>query len=109
MGKGATSESGIISSELLICSGDVRSILLLPLVARCIETLYVCIWHMFVFMYVVVTVGVCSKVCCVEFVIKDSFLNFGVLKYVCVRDVMDVVLSVCIVTGGAVGARVWEV
>ena len=31
------------------------------------------------------------------------------LKYVCVRDVMDVVFSVCIVTRGAVGARVWEV
>ena len=28
---------------------------------------------------------------------------------VCVKDVMDVVLSVCIVTRGAVGARVWEV
>ena len=29
--------------------------------------------------------------------------------YVCVRDVMDVVFSVCIVTHGGVGARVWEV
>ena len=28
---------------------------------------------------------------------------------VCVVDVMDVVLSVCIVSRGAVGARVWEV
>ena len=28
---------------------------------------------------------------------------------VCVRDVIDVVFSVCIVTRGAVGARVWEV
>ena len=27
----------------------------------------------------------------------------------CVGGVMDVVFSVCIVTGGAVGARVWEV
>ena len=26
----------------------------------------------------------------------------------CVRGVMDVVCSVCIVTCGAVGARVWE-
>ena len=32
-----------------------------------------------------------------------------VLKYVCVRDVMDVVFSVCIVTRGAVGARVCDV
>ena len=30
--------------------------MLLPLVARCIETIYVCIWRMFVFMSVVVTV-----------------------------------------------------
>ena len=28
---------------------------------------------------------------------------------VCVRDVMDVVFSICIVTRGAVGARVYEV
>ena len=33
---------GGISSELLMCGG-VRSILLLPLVARCIETIDVCI------------------------------------------------------------------
>ena len=36
--------------------GGVRSILLLPLVARCLETIDVCIWRMFVFMSVVVTV-----------------------------------------------------
>ena len=42
------------SSELLVCGG--RSILLLPLVARCLETIDVCIWRMFVFMSVVVTV-----------------------------------------------------
>ena len=34
----------------------MRSILLLPPVARCIETIDVCIWHMFVFMSVVVIV-----------------------------------------------------
>ena len=34
----------------------VRSILFLPIVARCLETIDVCIWRMFVFMYVVVTV-----------------------------------------------------
>ena len=34
----------------------MRSVLLLPLVARCLETIDVCIWHMFVFMYVVVIV-----------------------------------------------------
>ena len=47
---------GNISSELLMCGGVMRSILLLPLVARCIETIDVCIWHMFVFMSVVVIV-----------------------------------------------------
>ena len=33
-----------------------RCILLLPSVARCLETKYVCICRMFVFIYVVVTV-----------------------------------------------------
>ena len=47
---------GSLSSELLVYGGDVRSILLLPLVARCLETIDVCIWCMFVFMSVVVTV-----------------------------------------------------
>ena len=42
--------------ELVICGGGVRSILLLPLVAKCIVTIDVCIWGMFVFMSVVVTV-----------------------------------------------------
>ena len=46
---------GSISSELLVCGGGVRSILLLPMV-RCLETIDVCIWRMFVFMSVVVTV-----------------------------------------------------
>ena len=31
------------------------------------------------------------------------------MVFVCVRGVVDVVFSVCIVTRGAVGARVWEV
>ena len=31
------------------------------------------------------------------------------MAHVCVRDVMDVVSSVCIVRRGAVGTRVWEV
>ena len=34
----------------------MHSILLLSVVARCIETIDVCIWRMFVFMYVVVIV-----------------------------------------------------
>ena len=39
-----------------MCGGVLRSILLLPLVARCIETIDVCIWYTFVFMSVVVIV-----------------------------------------------------
>ena len=34
---------GRISSELLMCGGGVRSILLLPRVPRCLETIEVCI------------------------------------------------------------------
>ena len=39
---------GSLSSEMLMCGGGVRSILLLPLVARCLETIDVCIWRIFV-------------------------------------------------------------
>ena len=45
---------GSISSELIMRGGGVRSILLLSIVARCIETIDVCIWRIFVFMSVVV-------------------------------------------------------
>ena len=38
-----------------MCSRGVRSILLLLLVTRCIATIDVCIWRMFIFMSVVVT------------------------------------------------------
>ena len=34
---------GSLSSELLMCGGGVHSILLLPIVARCLETIDVCI------------------------------------------------------------------
>ena len=47
---------GSISSELLMCGGGVCSILLFPLVARCFNTIDVCIWSMFVFISVVVIV-----------------------------------------------------
>ena len=39
---------GSNSSELIMCGGGVRSILLLPLVDICSETIDVCIWRMFV-------------------------------------------------------------
>ena len=73
---------GSISSELLMRGGAVLSILLLPLVARGLETIDVCIWRMFVFMSVVVTVGVRGDVCCVAAVVKNSVFCLGVLKYV---------------------------
>ena len=63
---------GIISLEPLMCGGDVRSILLLSLVARYLETIEVCIWRMFVFMSVVVTVwGMWECFLCTGLV-KDS-------------------------------------
>ena len=45
-----------ISSELIMCGVGVHSIFLLPLGARWIETIYVYVWRMFVFISVVVTV-----------------------------------------------------
>ena len=45
-----------VSSELLMCGGSMRITLLFFLVARCLETIDVCIWRMFAFMSVVVTV-----------------------------------------------------
>ena len=61
----------------------MRSILLLPLVARCIETIDECIWCMFVF-YICCSdcVGVCGSICCVAAVVKNGVFSLGVLKYV---------------------------
>ena len=39
-----------------MCGGGAPIILLLHLVARCPDTIDMCIWHMLVFMSVVVTV-----------------------------------------------------
>ena len=63
---------GSLSSELLMCGGGVRSILLLPLGARCLETIDVCIWRMFVYVCCSDCVGVCVNVCCVAAVVKNS-------------------------------------
>ena len=41
---------------MYVLKSNVHSILLLPFVARCVETIYVCIWRMFVFITVVVNV-----------------------------------------------------
>ena len=40
---------GSLSSEMIVCGGGLHGILLLPLVARCLKTIDVCIWRMFVF------------------------------------------------------------
>ena len=57
LGKSATTGLESISSELLMGGGGVRSILLMPLMARCLEPIIdVCILCMFVCMSVVVTV-----------------------------------------------------
>ena len=42
---------GSISAELLMCGGDVRSILLLPPVARCLDTI-ICKYMAHVYFYV---------------------------------------------------------
>ena len=55
-----------------MCGGGVRSILLLPLVARCLHTIYVSIRCIFVFMSVVVTVWGMWK--CISSLIHDFFL-----------------------------------
>ena len=76
---------GSIYSELKMCGGGVRSILLVPLVhksSKCIETIYIYVYGAGLF-YVCCSncVGVCGNVCCVAAVVKDSFFNLGVLKY----------------------------
>ena len=64
-----------------MCGGGVRCILLLPLVARCLETIDVSIWCMFVYVCCSDCVGVCENVCCVA-AIENSVFCLGVLKYV---------------------------
>ena len=74
---------GSLTSELLMCGGGVRSILLLPLVARCLETIDVCIWRICFYVCCSDCVGVCDNVCYVADVVKNSgVLSLGVLKYV---------------------------
>ena len=72
---------GSISSELPMCGGGERSILLLPHVVRCLETIDVygaCV----VYVRCRDCVGVCGNVCCVAAVVKKIFFSLGVLKYV---------------------------
>ena len=63
---------GSISSERLMCVGGVSIIFLLSFVARCIETIDLCIRRMVVFMSVIVTV--CGNICCVATIVKYGVL-----------------------------------
>ena len=56
-------------------NGDARSFLLLPLMARCLKTIYVCIWRMFACMSVAVTVWVSVGM----FVVYRVLLNIVVV------------------------------
>ena len=79
--------------------------------ARCLETIYACIWRMFVFLSVVWIVwGSVGMFIVLRPLLKMMFFSLEVLNYVvcCVAGVMDVAFSVCIVRRGAVGAHVWE-
>ena len=62
------------------------SILLLPLVARCLETIDVCMYMAHVCFYVCCSdcEGVCGNVCCVAAVVKNSVFSLGVLDGCCV-------------------------
>ena len=62
-----------ISSELIRCGGGVSSVLLLPLVTICLETIDVCIGRMFVFMHVVVIVWGSGVLCGITADVKDVY------------------------------------
>ena len=64
---------GSLTSELIMCDGGVHSILILPLVARCLETI-ICMYMAHACFYVCCNdcVGVCGNVCCVSVVDKNS-------------------------------------
>ena len=76
---------GSIFSEMLMCGGGVHSILLLPPVARCMETIDVCIWHKFVFMSVVVIVWVSVGM----FVVQRPLLEMLMLVEAEISDHME--------------------
>ena len=67
-----------MSSELIMCGGGVRNILLMPLVARFLETIDVCIWRMFVSVCCSDCVVVCGNVRCVAGV--DEYSVFLALE-----------------------------
>ena len=63
---------GSLSSELLMCGGGVRSILLLPLVARCLENRCMYMEHVCFYVCCSDCVGACGKVCYVAAIVKNS-------------------------------------
>ena len=71
---------GSISSELPMCGGGVRSILLLHVVARCIYSNNRCMYIAHVCFYVCCSdcVWVYGYGCCVADVVKDSVLSIGI-------------------------------
>ena len=88
----------------------MRRILLLPLVARFIETIDVCMRHMLFYVCFSDCVWVCRNVCYVAGIVEDSGVSeHWSMLYVCVSYVMDVEFFVCIMSRGAVCARVWKV
>ena len=89
-----------ISSELLMCGGGARSIFLLPLVARCLET--ICIYMAHVCFLCLLWWGLWEYLLCSGRCWKKCFLasECWSMLCVCVGDVMDVVFSVCIVRRG---------
>ena len=58
LGRNAITTTNVCSG-MIMCGGGVRIIWLLPLVARCLETIDACIWCMFACMSVVVIVWEC--------------------------------------------------
>ena len=56
-----------------MCGGGVRSILLLPFMARCLKTIdSMYMEHVCFYVCRSYCVGVCWKVCCVAAVVKDT-------------------------------------
>ena len=53
-----------------MCDGGVRSILLLPLVARDIRYMYMA--HVCIYVCCSDYVGVCGNICCIAAVVKNS-------------------------------------
>ena len=80
--------AGSISLELPMCGRGVHSILIMPIVARCLETIYVCMWRMF-FKCCNDYVGVGVNICCVAAVVKDSglALESRSMLYVCITNI----------------------